>query len=48
MDQLERVQRCVTKLAIGLHSMPYEECLKIMDFVPSLVYCRYRGDEWSV
>ena len=43
MDQLERVQRCATNLAIGLHNMPYEERLKIMDLL-SLIYCRYRGD----
>jgi len=42
MDQL-RVQRCATKVAIGLHNMPYKEGLKILD-LPSLVYRRYRGD----
>jgi len=40
MDQLERVQRCATKLAIGLqlHNTPHEECLKIMDLPFAIPY----------
>jgi len=47
VEQTERVQRRATKLVTSLQDIPYENRLKIV-ILPSVVYCRYRGDMTEV